>query len=302
MNTTKTADDETSNQDESDEVLLDNQTEESNPSVEEKGNADSGDDNSESDKDSAESDKEDALDEVVVKIEGESPSQEAEERAPEWVRNVRKTNREQQKRIKELEEKLKSLTPAPEAVQLGSKPTLADCECDTDKFEIELEKWHDRKRQVEAEAQRAKADEAKQQQAWAEKLNGFEKAKTSLKVKDFEDAEAVVQELFEPTQIAIMIEGAKAPAELVYALGKNPKKAKELAEIKNPVRFAFELAKLETRVSVERKKTAPPPEGKVKGAAPISGSLDSTLERLRAEADRTGDRSKVAKYLKSQRK
>jgi hypothetical protein len=34
----------------------------------------------------------------------------------------------------------------------------------------------------------------------------------------------------------------------------------------------------------------------VSGTGPVSGSVDSTLERLREEAARTGDMSKVFKY------
>lgn len=304
MDTKQKADDETIDQNKEEVVSEVEVKEEQNPSVDENKETDSNKSeessaNSEEDNSSSE---EESSDEVVVKIDGEAPPQEEDEkRAPEWVRNVRKTNREQQKRIRELEEKLKTLAPVEETPKLGQKPSLEACDYDAAKFETELEQWHLRKQQVESAAQKAKAEEAKQQEAWNSKLENFQKAKTSLKVKDFEEAEETIQEILNQTQIAIIVDGAKNPAELVYALGKNPKKAKELSEISNPVKFAFEIAKLETRVSVERKKSAPPPEKTVKGAAPLSGSFDSTLERLRAEADKTGDRSKVAKYLKSQR-
>ena len=44
-------------------------------------------------------------DEVVVSIGEESPPQE-ETRAPEWVRELRKSNREKERKIRELEAKL----------------------------------------------------------------------------------------------------------------------------------------------------------------------------------------------------
>jgi hypothetical protein len=87
----------------------------------------------------------------------------------------------------------------------------------------------------------------------------------------------------------------------VYALGKNPKKLKELASITDPVKFAFAIAKLETQLKVSNKKPAPPPEKVVGGTAPIRGAVDSTLERLRADAERTGDYSKVFAYRKQKR-
>ena len=86
------------------------------------------------------------------------------------------------------------------------------------------------------------------------------------------------------------------PVLVVYALGKNPKKAAELSEIKDPVKFAFAVAKLETQLKVSSRKAATKPEKTVNGSARVSGSVDSTLERLRAEASRTGDFSKLTAY------
>ena len=87
----------------------------------------------------------------------------------------------------------------------------------------------------------------------------------------------------------------------VYALGKNPKKLAELASIKDPVRFAVAVAKLETQLKVSTRKPPPPPPKITSGSAPVSGSVDSTLERLRAEAERTGDYTKVIQYKRSKR-
>jgi hypothetical protein len=121
-------------------------------------------------------------------------------------------------------------------------------------------------------------------------------------VPDFQDAEETVLETLNVTQQGIILQGAQNPAVVVYALGKNPKKAKELGEITDPVKFAFAVAKLETQLTVTSRKQAPPPEKKING----NGSLDSSngqLERLREEAARTGDMTKVVAFkrqLKSQ--
>jgi hypothetical protein len=122
-------------------------------------------------------------------------------------------------------------------------------------------------------------------------------------VRDFDDAESTVLSTLSVTQQGIIVQGADNSALVVYALGKNPAKAKELAGITDAVKFAFAIAKLETQLKVQAKsKSAPPPEGKVRsGSAPISGSVDSNLERLRAEAEKTGDMSKVAAYKRAQR-
>ncbi|MCY1427445.1 hypothetical protein D9M71_432910 [compost metagenome] len=97
------------------------------------------------------------------------------------------------------------------------------------------------------------------------------------------------------------MQGADNSALVVYALGKNAAKAKELAAIKDPVKFAFAIAKLETQLKVQAKKSAPAPERTVSGSAPKSGAVDSSLERLREEAAKTGDYSKVTQYRKQQK-
>jgi hypothetical protein len=88
---------------------------------------------------------------------------------------------------------------------------------------------------------------------------------------------------------------------VIYALGKNLKKAKELSEITDPVKFAFAVAKLEKDLKVTNRKAAPPPEKIVSGTGRSSGAVDSTLERLRAEAEKTGNMTKVIQYKAQKR-
>lgn len=237
-----------------------------------------------------------ADDEIVVMI-GDEPVEDKAEAAPEWVRELRKKNREDQRRIRELEAKLAAQNPQP---TLGAKPTLEEHDYDTDRYESALADWIERKKQYDAELDVQKRAEEEQSLTWQEKLQSYASARTSLKVKDFEDAETTVAELFNVTQQGVVIQGAENPALVIYALGKNAKKAKELAAITDPVKFAFAIAKLETQLKVNRK-SAPPPEKTVGGTAPIRGAVDSNLDRLRTEAERTGDYSKVFAYKKQKR-
>ena len=234
--------------------------------------------------------------EVIVSIEGESPTPE-DNTAPEWVRSLRKNYRELQREKRELEEKLKSKeTVESNPTLLGKKPTLEDLDYDAEKFEVELAKWYDQKREVEEANNKQAEAQVAQQRAWQQKLDSYGKAKAGLKVSDYDDAEASVQESFDLTQQGIILQGADNPAILIYALGKNPKKAKELSELKDPVQFAFAMGKLETQLKItSRKTTPPPPEKKVVGNASASSS-DDMLEKLRDEAARTGDFTKVVAY------
>lgn len=245
-----------------------------------------------------------AADDVVVSIGEESPpSDEDENRAPEWVRELRKSNREKDRRIRELEQERAAATKASTVITVGDKPTLESCDYDTDRFEKDLEQWHERKRAADAEEQKKQDSQTKAQQAWQAKLDHYGKLKGELKVKDFEDAEQTVRDGFSVTQQGVILSGAENPAVVIYALGKNPKKAKELASIEDPVKFAFAVAKLETQLKVTPRKAAPLPESTVRGSAPVAGgTVDPNLKKLEEEADRTGDRSKVIAYRREQRR
>jgi hypothetical protein len=243
-------------------------------------------------------------DEVVVTIGDEAPPQEEAEleQAPAWVKELRKTNREQARRIRELEKTSSTKTQATETV-LGPKPTMADPEIDYDavKFEEALNKWNDRKRTVDNESAQRQATEKKAQDAWAAQLNAYGEAKAKLNVKDFGEAEATALDSLAQVQQGIVVQGAENPALVIYALGKNPAKLKELSAITDPVKFAFAVAKLERDLKVTTRKAPPPPEKVVTGSAPKSGVVDSQLEKLRADAEKTGDFSKVVAYKRSKR-
>jgi hypothetical protein len=243
--------------------------------------------------------------EVTVSIGDDQPdgTEEEAEEAPAWVKEVRKVNRDQQKRIRELEKELKSkaITESNPVITLGEKPTLEACDYDAEKFERDLEAWHERKVEVASHNAKAKAEQEAQEKAWTDKVSSYNAAKGTLKVKDFEDAESVVQDLFSVTQQGIILQGAEKPELLVYALGKNPKKAKELASITDPVKYAFAVAKLESQLKVT-KKSAPAPERVINGSSGISAAVDSQLERLRADAEKSGDYSKVMAYRNQRRK
>ena len=240
-------------------------------------------------------------DEVVVSIGEEAPPPEEPAHAPEWVRELRKSHRELQRQNRELQAKLQVQPTETKPVSIGAKPKLEDHDYDADKYEEALTGWFERKRQADDVNAKQEAEVMNQQKAWQAKLDGYGKAKAELRVKDYEDAEAVAQEVFSITQQGVMLQGADNPALVVYALGKNPKKAKELAEIKDPVKFAFAVAKLEKELKVTNRKAAPAPERIVSGTGRSSGAVDSTLERLREDAARTGNMSKVIQYKAQKR-
>lgn len=241
--------------------------------------------------------------EVVITIDGDNDDDDGEPAAaPPWISELRRKNREQNKRIKELESRLEQ-TSTTKLPTLGPKPSLESCDYDEDKFDQELAGWYERKRQFDDEEKRIENEQRTAQEAWNQKIQGYESAKNALKIKGFEEAEDLVKTLFSTTQQGAIIQGAKDPAALIYVIGKNPTRAQELAKIQDPVEFIFAIAELQAKMKITPKKRVPAtqPEKRVTGSQQSTSAVDSTLERLRAEAEKTGDYSRVTAYKRQKR-
>lgn len=249
---------------------------------------------------------EDPEGDLVVTIEGEEPEEDESDGkpAPKWVKQVREENRNSRKRIKELEEQLRKTEPVKAEPVLGKKPSLSDEDIDYDeeKFDQRLTDWYDKKREIEEHEKQQQKAQQQQQEAWQAKLSSYAEKRTELKAKDFEVAEEAVRLTLDETQQGIIVQVTKNPAVMIYALGKNPKKAAQLAAIKDYASFAYALGELEKDLKVANRKKAPPePETTVRGQGRITGAVDSTLEKLREEAAKTGDNSKVMAYKRAQK-
>ena len=273
------------------------------------GNGDGGEQQKESEEE--EHEEEEALLLIDGKASEEDEEHEQEEEggkpAPSWVKKVREENREKSRKIRELEERLqKQESPQQKSeVVLGKKPAMEDDDIDWDaeKFEAALESWHERKRQIDDQQRQVEVTQKQQQEAWQKQLDSYAAAKGALKFKDFDDAEENTRAALDVTQQGIIIQGADNSALVIYALGKNPKRAAELAAIKDPIKFAFAIARLEGKLGTQSKKPTTTPEKTVTGNGRIaSNSSDSTLDRLREEAAKTGDMSKVLAYKRDQKR
>jgi hypothetical protein len=228
--------------------------------------------------------------EVVVSF-GDEAAPASEERDSEVLRNLRKQYRE----VVRERDALKQQT-APKVPDAGPEPTLEACDWDEDKFKSSWREWNARREAEEATKSEAEKQQAAAREKFEAKVAIFAEQKQTLPVKDFDDAEAEVLGTLSQVQQRILIHGAENKAQLVYALGKHPEKLKALASIQDPIEFAFAAAKLEDKAKMERRKVTTSPESEVRGSAPLSGLTDKTLERLEAEAAKTGNRTKVIAY------
>lgn len=263
------------------------------------------------DDETSQSDDETSDDEEFVITAGDEtpePSGEDDEHhgkpAPAWVKDLRKQSREDKKRIKELEAQVQQAKPAEKPIEVGPKPKLADFDYDEDQFESAVEQWHERKRQVEQQQAAKRAEEEQAQQTWQSKMQSYEERRQTVaaKVRDFEEVEEAAKDKLTPTQQGILIHAAENPELIMYHLGKHPNKAKELAEITDPIQFAFAAAKLDSQMKIQTRKPATQPEKKPSGSAGLAGAVDQKLAQLEAKAAKTGDRTKLIQYKKSLQK
>ena len=219
--------------------------------------------------------------------------------APEWVRNLRKENREL-KRWRAEQEKKQSSTAEPEAPKVGQRPTLEDHDFDEEAYNAALDKWYADKKAADDHkaAQQRKADEAKEAQQKVQ--DAYKSAAQKLRVPDFKAAEDTVVESLSEVQQGIILHGSDDPAKLVYVLGKYPEKLKQLASIANPTKFAFAVAKLERDVKVTPR-NKPAPESTVTGGSGSRVTGDAKLEELRKKAQSGGDVSELLAYQRKLR-
>jgi hypothetical protein len=181
-----------------------------------------------------EDDEESDEDEVVISIGEESPPQEEEVRAPAWVRELRKSNREKERKIRELEAKLNTTATETKPVALSAKPTLESCDYDSDEYEQKLAEWYEQKREYDAAEASVAAQRDAEAKAWQDKLDSYAKAKASLKVRDYDEAEATALDTFDVTQQGIVLQGSDNPALLIYAIGKTQSVQKNLPQLMTP--------------------------------------------------------------------
>lgn len=246
---------------------------------------------------------------LTVQIGDEEPEQAEDDDAgaPEWVKQLRRENREMKKKLREQQKADDTGLP-----ELGEKPTLASCDYDEDEYATKLDAWHADKLKHEAVKKDREQLVEKQNASWQKRLAYYDERKAALGARDFEDVEDNAREMLqqgfpgiqqiEDMRLNMIKQAADDPALVVYALGKNPKRARELAEIDDPVKFAAAIGRMEASVKTTRKPKVAPEGGVGGGKGTGAGSADNHLERLRAEAAKTGDFSKVTAYKRKLKK
>lgn len=233
--------------------------------------------------------------EFSIEIDGEEVAEE-----PDLVKNLRHEIRERDRRLATYE---RSVQPK---IEVGVEPDLwENCEGDDVRFKAEYAAWLQRKAMAESqEAETRKAAEAQSQAHQAQTINYRAKlAALPLPEADKQAAEDVVRATLPEILQSAIIAYANDPAKVVVALAKHPARLEALSKEQDPIKFIIAMRELEGNLKVVTRKRPPEAESNTvqRGSAPLAVGADKHLARLEAEAEVSGDRTKVQKYKREHR-
>lgn len=219
--------------------------------------------------------------------------------AKESARKAREAERERDEALAQA--RAAAAPKEPDAVVVGEKPTLESSEYDQEKFASDLEAYYERKRKAEEQDRKREEGKKAAETAYAARLGVYVDGAKALKVADFAASEQAVKVGLTPMQQSIIVKHANNAALLVYALGKDGAKLKELGAIADPIEFAARVARIETEIkTVSKPKFQPEQRPKGGGTgSPATGA--SALEKAREKAAVSGDYTEVNRLKREQR-
>lgn len=163
----------------------------------------------------------------------------------------------------------------------------------------------------------AKIDQRHQQTTQTQRISDMKIRLKEAEDKHYERAgESNVENYLETEKRAINIIGRDiadsiimdfaASQDLLFHLGDNPEKAREVFEMfkqGNPVKGVRELTRLESKLTKQPKfkNIIPEPDAELEGASPAGGANERKLDKLREEAARTGKMDKLLAFKKQLR-
>ena len=194
--------------------------------------------------------------------------------APQWVKDLRKNNREKDKEVRELRRQLEQIQSKPAEQQqpqqsdvVPPKPTLESCDYDEQAFDAALTDWHEKKGRAEQSQQQQQRQQQEHQQRYNDRIAKHNERAAKLPVKDYAETEDIVRRELPSLQQSVLIHAADEGSELIaYALGKNPQLRQRVAAETDPIRAAFLLGQISKQVSLAPKpKKSIKPEPEVRG-------------------------------------
>lgn len=248
---------------------------------------------SQDDEQDDDTEQDDSADDDVLEFSFDDDGEESDpfkgQEAPEWVKQVRKENRELKRQLKQRE------SQQPEQQALREMPTLESHDYEEADYQADLAKWFEEKQQHDAQVQA-------EQQKYQQYRDRYKADVDAIKAKapDYDEVESSVVDVLSEQKQGLLQMLVDNPAKVVYALGKNsPAQLERLSKL-DDVQFTKQIVLMEQQMSSKAKSRNPnkpkPKTHELEGAA---GGGDTQLAKLEAEAAKTGDRSKVIAYKRN---
>lgn len=240
-----------------------------------------------------------------VEIDGKAVEDEPAEPATPLVRTLRREVRNAQREARRLRRELEEARQ-PQVADAdsdpGPMPTLADVGYDEAGFATAMTAWTQKKIDNDRKIAQRREEQERTDAEFRAKVASYDAAKRQMGAKDFDEAEEAVLATFSKVQQGILVQATEHPERVVYALGKSPKLRAEIAAIKDPIKQAAALARLETRIAIGAKKPSTMPETKVRGASGgASTAGDARLDAALAKSERTNDISDLYRVIRERR-
>lgn len=206
--------------------------------------------------------------------------------APQWVKDLRKQNRELSRKVKELESKKPETVNAENPVtELPPMPDISDADIDYDgeKLKQKMAAWVDLKIKHDSHKASQEAEQKRLQDEHMKRVDRYNERKKAVKVQGYDIAEqAVINEVPQNIQ-SMIIHYAEAPEMVVLAAGRNADIRKKLAETKDPVELGRLIGNIEAKARIAPKVNNRPsatPQVNASGGAKLA-SIEKALEKAR---------------------
>lgn len=237
------------------------------------------------------------VDEFAIDIPDEQTDSPPEQQENSVIRKLRAELREKEAIIKRSGGHVQPVT------QMPAKPTLEQCGYDEDTFSQKLEEWHDAKRKFESYENDIKSAQAKQEQRQQAVAQRYVQTQANLRAPDFKAKEELVEAALPEAFQQLLLNAADDSGKVVYFLGQSRKHLDELSKLADadePIKFIKAVAALEGKITVN-KRAKPAPDSSPRGGVVVA-SGGKTEDALRAEAQKTGDYTKLTAFKREQRK
>ena len=222
--------------------------------------------------------------------------QEEDDSAPDLPKRLRAEIKSRDRELALAKKRLAELDKPAAAIDVGDRPTREQFDWDDEAYDKAIDEWNERRLRAQQQADQPNdlQEEAKQD---------VQRLTTGISTLGYSDAKEVTEaatEALTAEQQFVIASAAKEPAKLIYALGKNPERLKALQDIRNPVKFIAEVARMETQMTTRTKSPVPPEQHRSGDARPAQ-STDKEMARLQKQAEATGDYTAVLAYKRKLR-